>query len=182
LWFLSPAHLNTILLKCVIKQVYYAKGTVDLSFNITLRPILSDFEVIKDIRENLLRHGNPAWGFEDWPLALEPYSKSSLPKDVYIFDLSLGNSNTYYMTLLFSAELKNQNGKVIGDLSGDLYFHEYTYKFIMPTKAQYEKKRNFTFRGVNANDITDTLSISIVRIRDEWRRDVNISVSTRDSI
>jgi TolB-like protein len=166
-----------------IKQrgnINYQTSTVDLSFILTVRSN-DGFKIIKNIIDGLeATEKREEWGFGYWPLtskvfadriflgAVNPNLTDPIPTRLenYRFDM-LGKQ------LTFEIELLNENDDVIAETSVSIvnkigfryirYNHGRVYdtsRIIQEASTDYE----IVFRNVNANNITDTLTINFIRI------------------
>lgn len=135
-------------------NINYRSETVDLFFRVTVIPNDDIFCVLSDLRKGLnASGGRQRWGL-NWP-----YSRG----DVLDIDKS---------RLDITVILKNSEGKQIASTQIRLNIEGYNLvdggerKFgVTPTSDSYNvPRRGFTFSSVNANDITDTLTIQITRV------------------
>jgi hypothetical protein len=155
-------------------RINYNNSTVDLSFRIAASPVHTAFNIINNLSQGLFNTGkSEEWGFASWPLRRFRATDvrgiwENVPPDSMVI-YSLYSAEPYYEYVLrVNAELKNQNGKTIGTATTDIpYLRSYELekdprsgRISMPGKVL----ETVSFRAVKADDITDSLSVSIVSV------------------
>ena len=159
-------------------KIDYNKQTVDLSFRVTVEFSDAAFKVLADIRKGLIESGRmKEWGFDRWPL--DGQSK--------LFSMVWGGSNEWfpYKDLDIEAVLINEHGRIIGrgkrkprmivsfagDTSRFAFVNPYWVEYRLSSDHSNELKLEneprtglLTFSNVNANAITDRLTVQITGV------------------
>lgn len=148
-------------------RIDYTRETVDISFPMTLKPT-EGFKIVQNILNGLKSTGKQEeWGLKWWPL------NSRVFKDRTETDPSWGTK-----TFIVNVSLLNEHGKILSNVNASLPL---TIGFYSPhgmsTYAGYGGIRDFSriyigepqpqsvrFHGVNANEVTDNLTIKIVSV------------------
>jgi hypothetical protein len=146
-------------------RIDYEKETMELSFNIGLFPDYAAWtawhrtrdamnQFLDDIKAGLDQTGRSNdWGFFSWP-----YAGGTIPKEATVSVYNDGCD----MAFTIEAQLKNSEGKQIGISSTAI-------KYAVSASGSLNEPSVATvlFKGVNANDITDTMTVTLVRINKE---------------
>jgi hypothetical protein len=155
-------------------RVDYEKETVDLSFALQIRQT-DGFKILENIRKGLIETGRmEEWGgrFSGWPI----YHFGMSYTDYNMFGFASPNRNTrrdkvYRIEAIVLNEQDKQLSTGRGDISYELWFFP-----IPDSRGNYvedEDTSRFSFRSyvetikfeaINANDITDNLTIRIVSV------------------
>jgi hypothetical protein len=137
----------------------YGNSTVELSIRLAVVPIQTAFNVIGNLVQGLYNTGKSVeWGLDKWPLFAGTANQmeiSSLPGRWAEYN--------YYVIPEVTIALKNQNGKMVGEVSCDIPYSKPGAgrgQFTIPNSGLY----TVMFRGVKADDITDRLTVSFVSI------------------
>jgi hypothetical protein len=133
-------------------EINYNKGTVDISFDVYLIGT-TGFKIINDLRAGLEKTGRSEdWGLSRWP----SYG------DAAVFD---GD----YVSFAVTAALVNENGKTLGSAQGSFQSSFQIQSTYSNNRDYYDyysylSKQTLIFGGVNAEDITDNLKVSITSV------------------
>ena len=161
-------------------NINYGWGTARLSFWLSIIPTNSSLQALTDIRKGLIRTFKMTeWGFSYWPFGGSNYLDGQVARPFSsskMFDrMSVHYGEKRYE---IQAVLINENGKIIGRgsrrLEPQLLFprveDSYSYTLarvgISETSSIIYRHTNYEipFNDVNANDITDNLTIQITSI------------------
>jgi TolB-like protein len=163
-------------------RIDYAKETVDLSFQMELRPTDS-FKVVQNILDGLKTTGKQKeWGLVWWPLNSSVFAGVS--KDEFGRPRNALTDNPHYADGWGSkivnvvAAIINENGKTLAETNTKLQIETGFYSPPgMWTDRNYGGVRDYSriyvgsprsvsvvFKNVDANDITDNLTIKIVSV------------------
>ncbi|GHU81564.1 hypothetical protein FACS189468_4470 [Spirochaetia bacterium] len=137
-------------------EIDFGRGTVDLSFRIALVPSDSGFKVLNDLINRLERTGNRnKWGFAGWPLLdVQPRDPAAV-----VF----GGKREFSFKV--EAAIVNGNGKTIA--TNTIILNSRTLSFtsgstrITPPAGTAILAH---FQNVDANDLTENLTIGITKI------------------
>jgi tetratricopeptide (TPR) repeat protein len=134
----------------------YAKETANFTMSIALAPSAAGFQVLNDLLAGLEKSGRRSvWGFEGWPfLPLNPAAPEAL---------LWGGQRSF--TAAGEAALVNADGKTLGRTRftltiGDIGFSAGAKSLAAPPPAAQVLR----FAGVNANDLTDPLTVRILNV------------------
>jgi hypothetical protein len=140
-----------------VEEIDFHKETVPLSFRIILVPSESGFQVLNGLLARLEKTGNwEKWGFKGWPLRdIEPRDPAAV-----VF----GGSRSFTFTV--EAAILNEDGKTLGSssitlTSGDIAYSPGEQAIRIPDIGAIQL---FTIPNVNANDITPTMTIRILKV------------------
>jgi len=143
----------------------YIKQTVDLSFTLTVSLNRESEKVINDIFKGLIETGKmEAWGFgrinrnrdvwniRGWPLT----SDSSQAASLFINRIDI----TAVLTNSSGRQIASSNIRIADNDSrrSMVYYNSAKSTFVL------DKSSKVIFKSVNANDITDTLTIQITKV------------------
>jgi TolB-like protein len=174
-------------------QVNYERETVDMSFSLQIKPT-TGFNVLENIRKGLVETGKmKEWGFSLWPLhksdMFTPYSGNYWNYPDYVIAhlemeiiaglfneqnkqlsmerIRINNAIGFY---LFGSEFRRPLPR--GYL-GATYSDTHDYRVVDTTRfsvndrnarAINDRNETVNFRTVNANDITDNLTVKIISV------------------
>jgi hypothetical protein len=168
-------------------KIDFNSETVDLSFMLKIVPS-TGFKVIEDVFEGLGNTGKKnAWGFDAWPFSIESgiqnhYNVSDDFKDIRSDRPGREYIYTYYKRIPIKIELLNESGKIIGNITinaniemgtakalklgtSKLSYHDLTDAIVYnPIIHPKTSVCEIHFGNINANDITDTLTIKILSV------------------
>ncbi|GHU74456.1 hypothetical protein FACS189450_15080 [Spirochaetia bacterium] len=137
-------------------DIDFGKGTVALSFRTALVPSDSGFKVLNDLLGRLEQTGNRSkWGFAGWPLLdVQPREPAAV-----VF----GGKREFSFAV--EAAILNEDGKTIA--SGRITLNSRAIGFSSgdgSVIAPVGSTAVFRFPNVNANDLTENLTIGITKI------------------
>jgi hypothetical protein len=173
-------------------KVDYSKETVDLSFNMNMNPT-DDFRIVQSILDGLNKTGKKAeWGFEYWPMTsasfvdVEIGSRGVKRADFNRLIGFAGGNVDYGKAILVNAVLINDQGKTLATAEKVCFvsIDVRERQSIMARGGQkirlnytnnnrggsgyYDgmeaRKRPVIFTSVNANDVTDKMTVKIVSV------------------
>jgi TolB-like protein len=134
-------------------EINYNRGTVDISFDVYLIGT-TGLKIISDLQAGLEKTGKSKdWGLSGWPVSGEAA--------VFFTDI---------LSYTVNVALANEDGKTLGTARGELKgsWRVQRKGVVRSSESSYypfsHDKTTLTFRGVNANDITDSLRVSITNI------------------
>jgi hypothetical protein len=150
-------------------NIDYQRETVNLSFILEVNPT-DAFQIVNDILKGLETTGKKReWDIEYWPLSSNVFASNT---DRYL-NLRLNDAVLRkHNSIIFN--LSNSNGKIIAktvaNTANRIKFENYhanwkTYKFEWDERIITDKvTKEIVFERINANDITDNLTIKIVSV------------------
>jgi TolB-like protein len=146
-------------------KIDYVSETVDLSFNLEVRPT-SGWKIVKNLIDGLVAtRKRDEWGLTWWPLTSRVFTDGAR-------SFRNGNERTFQKKINIEIDLINANGKSIASADADI-FSEWWFFYIKGTGgSQYDytklrlsdKKFTINFKNVNANEITDNVTVKIVSV------------------
>jgi hypothetical protein len=184
-------------------KINYISETVDLGFTLMVEPT-DQFNIIKDIIKGVNKTGNrKEWGFTLWPfdgtnsfsqisLNGTPQSDTFSMSEIFQSVSLMGTETTSQKEVIMGnqlnivIELKNDQGKIISTINTIVWgkagkyvkwYQSYGDPYSPATIKPENTKWNMVFRGVNANDITDLLTIEISNING-----INAESATRNGL
>jgi hypothetical protein len=165
-----------IIYEPILKQegkIDYTSGSVDLGFSIMTKPT-DGFNIIYDVLKGLKKTGKQEeWGFQFWPFGdIPPRNYTELPS-------MHGDQQSIYKLKTINIEivLLDESGNIISKINDKLLCKEGTRKFQKRSGGIYELwdqksinvkpenlKTKMIFNNVEANKITNTMTIKIINV------------------
>jgi hypothetical protein len=167
-------------------NINYDTGTIDMSFSLMTRPT-NGFKMINDVLKGLKKTGRQKeWGFQSWPFQREP---------TYLLAELLNAGGEYWREpattishinlqedrkVALEIALLNERQEILASINGYVFCRygaitwqsEYRYGYPRIFDIQHVTvkpeiiKYTPVFKGIDANRITDTLTIKILSIDD----------------
>jgi hypothetical protein len=135
-------------------RVNYNNSTVELSIILALVPVSIDFDILLDLDRGLERTGKRReWGLYTWPFR---FNSPAISTAVFGLSDNYRDGTDVYNV---SITLKNETGRVIGTTEKRI---RTMWGIIGWTTYPLVSIETVVFQGVKADDITNSLSISIV--------------------
>jgi hypothetical protein len=166
-----------------VGNINYDAGTIDLSFSLMTKP--SDgFKMIDDVLKGLKKTGRQEeWGFQFWPFGIHELHGRKYYYGEYDKSIESGLWGVVYNNpkgisadkiLKANAALVNDRGKIISTIEINLICRMGAIIFEKIFSEPYDQKKilvrpktmkqDFLFKGVDADDITDVLTIKLTKI------------------
>jgi hypothetical protein len=162
-------------------KVDYEKETVDLSFSLEVRPT-DGWKVVQNLIDGLDATGKQAeWDMDFWPLSSPVFVDEITGRDRgrTVHSAEDMRNRKPLKKISIALQLVSATGKVIATSKEDVFCHLtfgnvqaqtwdlsrpiYTWDNHVVTNTTYE---NIVFSNVNADDITDNMTIKIVSVND----------------
>jgi hypothetical protein len=174
-------------------DIDYTTETVDLNFSLAVMPS-AGFEVVQNILDGLKKTGKKEqWGLDLWPLSSTVFA--DIPaKNTFRYISSQNAKYTAGKRMEISATLSNNNGAVISTAKcifsttltfitkdfGPRFFGDVNEPYDINRMRIYPTTANLVFKSVNANDITDNLTIRIDSVNNNNTNDGYAKISATD--
>jgi len=165
-------------------KINYSSGTVDLGFSIMTKPT-EGFNMINDVLKGLKKTGKQEeWGFQFWPFLDSPLIYKFLPSGGYAPLWMSHERRVFYENreLIIEVALLDKNGQIISEMRdiimcnmGTRTYEEtwmdlnergtgFFWKQIAINVNPEKTKKRIVFKNVDANKITDTMTLKILSV------------------